>query len=486
MIGTGLRQVRMALSMLLGKPFDPDNILRLVQDAIGTLEEFGTPSDDWQTFLRGPLADPGTRQVVQAQALRRTLRYVQRTSPYYQEAYASLPFAIKSLTLDTLHQIPPTNKAALLARQGDFVTTTSRPSLATRTTGTTGKPLEIWLSRYEMDLWSALGSLSLLLRSGALRHSCVQINYSLRGTMALQLEVRQIQLMGARVQAQGIIPVEMSLDALLEGGAQAPTVLLANPSYLAELVRAARRRGLTRSDFHLSDIFTGGEILSQAVSQAVEETFGAVIQESYSMTEIAPVTGLICQQGHIHPDISTGFVEVIHPETGEPAAPGELGTLVVTPYYPYRECMPLFRYDTRDVVRRLPDAPLTCDMANLPAVSNIEGKADFLLTLDGQVITTRALVEVLEALPSQPWPARFRAQVTRRGIELEVSEHVLDGLTEAEVLERLRQAQLPVCALRCVAADQARSLRNLRGDLIEPVFGPAPIPERSLARSFAV
>ena len=35
---------------------------------------------------------------------------------------------------------------------------------------------------------------------------------------------------------------------------------------------------------------------------------------------------------------------------------------MITPYYPYRECMPVFRYDTRDVVRRLADDELDCSL----------------------------------------------------------------------------------------------------------------------------
>ena len=43
--------------------------------------------------------------------------------------------------------------------------------------------------------------------------------------------------------------------------------------------------------------------------------------------------------------------------------------------------MPVFRYDTRDVVRCLPDEPLSCEVAGIPATSTILGKADHLLRL---------------------------------------------------------------------------------------------------------
>jgi phenylacetate-CoA ligase len=476
MIDTGIRQLRMALSMIFGKPFDPGNLQRLVQDAILTQDEFGISSEEVQEFLAGPLADPTLRKDVQEQALRRTLRNLLRNSPYYQQFYAALPFAPRDLTLDNLHQIPLTEKSAVVAHQRDFLAHNSRPYLSTRSSGTTGSSLEIWLSCSEVEVWSALGALASLLRSNQDRHSCWQIATALRGTMTLEMAVRQCQLLEGRVHLQGILPVEMGLDALLKEGTETPTVLQTYPSYLAALVVAARRRGLTRHDFRINQIFTGGEVLSRPVAQAAEETFGAVVLETYSMTEIAPTAGMICRQGHLHMDISSGFTEVIHLTSGQPAAPGELGTLVVTPYYPYRECMPFFRYDTRDVVRRLPEEPLACEMAQLPAVSNIEGKAHFLLTFEDQVVTTRDLVEVIEALPSQPWPARFRPHVTARGIELEISERAVAGLSETEVLERFRQAGLPVSALHLVDEAHAESLRRLRGDLIQPIFSPPVQP----------
>ena len=43
--------------------------------------------------------------------------------------------------------------------------------------------------------------------------------------------------------------------------------------------------------------------------------------------------------------------------------------------------MPVFRYDTRDVVRVLPDTPLTCEISGLPATSKVLGKADQILRL---------------------------------------------------------------------------------------------------------
>src|SRR4029077_12907595 len=114
----------------------------------------------------------------------------------------------------------------------------------------------------------------------------------------------------------------------------------------------------------------------------------------------------------LHADLNTGLTELLDLETGEPAAPGALGTLVITPYFPYRDCMPVFRSDTRDVGRRLPDGSLDGDLAGIPGTSQVLGKASQLLWLSAsEVITPRQVIDAIEALPTTPWPARYRAEI---------------------------------------------------------------------------
>ena len=208
----------------------------------------------------------------------------------------------------------------------------------------------------------------------------------------------------------GIVPPDVALDSLAEGGA---TLLSTYPSYLAELVSAARRRGLGPVDFALRRVNVGGEVLSPSLARAATQVLGvARVEDTFSMTEVIPVTGRTCSQAHLHHDLNTGLTELLDLQTGEPAAPGALGTIVITPYFPYRDCMPVFRYDTRDVARCLPDEPLSCEMAGIPATSQILGKAGDLLRLGpGEVITPRQLIHAIEALPTEPWPARYRAAV---------------------------------------------------------------------------
>jgi phenylacetate-coenzyme A ligase PaaK-like adenylate-forming protein len=469
MLDTGIRQIRMARSLIWGRPISADNVRRLVGDALRTLEEFGEPGDDVQQLLDGPYADPNLRRSFQTRALRRTAVRAASLTPFYRQLFADAGVAPDKLTLDDLPGLRLTRKQDLLERAEDFVAAGSQPYLATRTTGTTGRPTQIWLSRRELQLWPAMAALSGLLRGEIGPDDCMQINISSRATAAVQQNVEVCGLVGARCVVLGLVPPEESLDALLDGGEAAPSLLSTYPSYLAELVRAARRRGLGPAAFRLRRIDCGGELLSGSLAAAAVETFGAAVNDTFAMTEVLPVSGRTCSQGHLHHDLNMGLVEIVDVDSGLPAEPGELGTVVITPYFPFRECMPVLRYDTRDLVRRLADEALDCDLAGTPGTSRILGKAGQLLRAGRRLVTPRDLVEVYEALPSQPWPARFAAEEAEGGISFTVPRAAL-GAAGPEPLEgRFRSLGMDV-RVRLDDDASGRRLRATRADLLETTF----------------
>jgi phenylacetate-coenzyme A ligase PaaK-like adenylate-forming protein len=471
MFETGVRQLRLAMSMVSGRPINARNVERLIGDALATLAEFGSPGDDLQEMLDGPFSDPQARRAFQEQALRRTARRLARLSPHYRALFAANDLPAKALTLEDMASIPVTTKSELVARPIDFVVDGARPHVTTRTTGTTGQPAEVWLSRYELELWPALAALSGLLRGEISPDDCMQINISSRATAAMAQNMAVCRLVGARTRPLGIVPPEESLRSLVTGGERAPTLLATYPSYLAQLVKLARRDGLGPGDFRLRRVDCGGEVLSPALARAARETLGPpLVNDTFGMTEVLPVSGRVCEQGHMHHDLNMGFIEVVDLDTGMPAGAGELGSVVITPYYPYRECMPVFRYDTRDVVRRLADGDLDCSMSGTPATSQILGKAGHLLRVDGHVVTPRQIVEACEALPGEPWPARFSVRALPDELELTLSRDAAAGLTADEGARHLALADCAppvVCALVDGPAD---ALRPLRADLVERTF----------------
>ena len=186
---------------------------------------------------RCPAPKRGSKSRTTACAVRRAGSSAQ--SPFYARRFASAQVDPAKLDVARLRTIPVTLKQDLIERPEDFRCTDVPAYLATRTTGTTGRPAEVWLSRYEMELWPALGALASVLRGELLPGDIMQVNISSRATAATHLAATSCRLVGAGWRPLGIVPPEASLEGLAEGGA---TILFTVPSYLAELVTAARCR----------------------------------------------------------------------------------------------------------------------------------------------------------------------------------------------------------------------------------------------------
>jgi phenylacetate-coenzyme A ligase PaaK-like adenylate-forming protein len=471
MLETGVRQIRMVFGVAMGRRLSTRNLVRLIDDALTTIKEFGEPGADAAEVIGGPMADPAARREFATRAIRRTASRLMAKSPFYGRRLAAAGVDPRRLDLDRLRAVPVTLKRDLIEQSDDFQCVGAPRYLATRTTGTTGRPAEIWMSRYEMELWPALGTLADVIRGSLRPDDVLHVHVSSRATGSVHLTTTACRLVGASCRVLGIVPADDALDNLAEGGA---TQLSTVTSYLAELEVAARRRGMGPNDFRLRSIAVGGEVLSPSLAQAASETFGVTaIRNGFSMTEVVPVVGRPCSEGHLHFDPNTGLVEYLDLQTGEPAEPGALATIVVTPYYPYRECMPVFRYDTRDVVRCLAE-DYTCDMAGLPGSGHIEGKADQLVRLEpSQVVTPRQIVEAIEALPTRPWPARYRATVQDGRLRLTLPTTAFTGLDEAEVARHFADCGLDP-DLVLVSDEEASALRPLRSDLHETMFAARP------------
>ena len=122
----------------------------------------------------------------------------------------------------------------------------------------------------------------------------MQVNISSRATAAMHLAAASCRLARTGCRLLGVVSPDEALDSLGEGGA---TLLSTYPSYLAELVTAARRRGLGPDDFRLRRVNVGGEVLSPSLAQAACQTLGVPhIDDTFSMTEVIPVTGRTCSR----------------------------------------------------------------------------------------------------------------------------------------------------------------------------------------------
>src|SRR5256884_479565 len=379
MLETGLAQLRFAASIVLGTRFSLRSFDRLISSLQETRHEFGFLSAEGRDLLAGPTLDEESRRTIQLRRFRSQAMRAARETAYYQRIFERLSLHPGRLRYEEIAGLPLTPKADLRAEPDAFVCRNARPYLRALTTGTTGWPTSVSFSSYELRVYFALAAITALFRGELEAEDIVQLSTSSRGTLGNVCLAGACAHLGAMVYLAGVTEPTLALGLLaqkhhLAGKKPQTSVLYTYPSYLGELVESGSAQGYRPTDFGLERVYVGGEVVTEGLKARSQQLFGAarVLEGGYGMTELWPFGGQFCEHGHLHFEVSQGLVEVYNGETGAPALPGEAGTIVATPFFPYRETTLLLRYNTEDMVCVLAESP-TCTLRHLPATSPLLG-----------------------------------------------------------------------------------------------------------------
>jgi phenylacetate-CoA ligase len=487
---TAFAQLRFGLSLGLGRPFHTPSLDRLVDAIRETQHEFGPTAIGTQAAesISGPQLDDATQHDMQLRRFRGQARRGARETAYYQRLFAELGLDPARLTAADIAELPLTSKDALRADSDAFVRRDAGPVLRAMTTGTTGWPTSVNFSAYELKVIVALSAIAFLLD----RHMCeadiVQLNTSSRATLGNIGLAGACAQIGALAYLTGVVDPAHTLALLnerhrLPGKKERASLVSLYPSYLGEIVETGLQLGYGPNDFGLERVLVGGEVVTEGLKQRARRLFGPVtFVQGYAMTETIPFGGTRCSEGHLHFEPSHGLLEVVDPETGRPAAIGEPGTLVATPFAPYRETTILLRYNTEDVVRPLA-MPLRCSLRNRSvATSDLLGKLRLAVRHDTGWTFPRDVLEALEAIDEVPLPARCGFWAVPGGVAVEVVTRGGDGAVARRVIgEQLEARQVPLreLYLRDHAGELERPL-PLRCDLRETSFGGRSTDRSSL------
>jgi phenylacetate-CoA ligase len=165
-------------------------------------------------------------------------------------------------------------------------------------------------------------------------------------------------------------------------------VVVGTPTSLRQLCEAIEADGVSARTPRA--VFAEGEILDAATRKTVRSNVGVDPVSVYGLTEVGYVAWQCERREGFHVNAEAYVAEVL--ADGRPAAPGELGTLVVTDMR--GRDRPLLRYDTGDLAIAS-DGECACGRS-LPVIASIEGRATgAVLVPDGRVVTTRAIVDAL-------------------------------------------------------------------------------------------
>lgn len=476
MLETAVAQLRFGASLAFGAPFHLKSMERIVSAMRATRDEFGALGSDAGEMLAGPRLDGEMRREIQLRRFRKQALRAARETPYYEQRLAACDVDLARLRWEDIARLPVTGKDALRAEADTLVSRRRTPYLRATTTGTTGEPATVWFSEREVRAMLALSAMSFLSERLIEHEDVVHVGISARGTLGVTSVAGACAAIGASVHIAGALAPERTLALLtarrrLPGKHPRVSVATLYASALGELVEHGLRAGLGPADFGLRRILVSGEIVSAGLRRRCERLFGPIdVYENYGMTEIAPFGGTLCSEGHLHFDPSTGLVEVISVDGSGAAGPGELGTIVATPFPPYRDTTLLLRYDTGDLVRTLAGEP-TCALRATPATSPLLGKRDLAVRHEHGWTTPRDVREALEDVAAVPLPARCSLAPLADGVSIEVVTRDQSRAVRAAVADSLAARGIPLRRLR-LHADR-RELVNplaLRCDLRETAF----------------
>jgi phenylacetate-CoA ligase len=363
------------------------------------------------SLLRELRAPPEGAQLaaLQDRLLLAAVAYAYAEVPFYRRAWSEAEFDAPGFAgLRELARIPvlPTDVARAAIESGELLADEAdvRGVVPFHTSGASGRRLAVHRGVVEQRLWRA-GGLRMWLEHGY-RWTDTTLRFDSQSAPAHPLQSLRVS---RTVWVSNELPLEQRLGHL---AALRPQVVVGTPTVLRRICALAAERGTRLARPRI--VFSQGEVLDAAARALVEEVLGVAPVELYGLTEVGYV-GWQCERREaLHANADLQLVELLRDE--RPAAPGELGRVVITDLR--SRTLPLLRYDTGDLAVAPQDELCVCGRA-LPLLGRIEGRVRRMLTRgDGTLITTRDVVEALGWLA----PDRFRVQQDTGGrILLEVA-----------------------------------------------------------------
>jgi phenylacetate-CoA ligase len=323
-------------------------------------------------------------------ALRAQLAYLEESSAFYRERIAGAR---------ELEEIPLLTKADLRESQaarppfGEHLCAPREALVRLHvTSGTTGEPVAIGLTRADHEANSAVGGEAF--RIAGVRDADVIahcLNYALyAGGIADHMA---LEASGATVVPVGVGQSQRLLDLIPRLGI---TAIYGTLSFPAHLAGRAREAGIDPVALGLRHIVTAGEPGAGlgAVREQIEATWGASVADSFGMSDVwSTMAGECSEREGLH--LTTeghAVLELLEPggERTLPLQDGAFGELVWT--HLRRQASPLLRYRSGDLAR-VWTAPCGCGRTS-PRI-RIEGRLDDMLRVQAVNVHPGAIGAVL-------------------------------------------------------------------------------------------
>lgn len=348
----------------------------------------------------------------QLHKLRSLLATVLASNPFYRRKLATVGLcsADDLRSLDDLRHLPFTTKRELVDDQAAsplFGTNLSyrvaRYVKYHQTSGSTGRPLR-WLDTEESWQWWTRCWGSVYRAAGVGPGDRIFFAFGFGPFIGFWSAYDAARLIGAMAIPGGGMSSERRLHAILENAA---TVLVCTPTYALHLAEIAARNGIDIASSPIRVTIHAGEPGASIPStrQCIESKWGAACFDHPGATEVGALGFSCTARSGVHLNESEFIVELLDPETGQPAQEGEL---VVTNLG--RHGMPVIRYRLGDLAR-LDTTPCDCGRTYARAVGGILGRVDDMVTVRGVNVYPSAIEAIVRQFPAI---TEFFTEVTRQ------------------------------------------------------------------------
>ncbi|MEF2146085.1 MAG: phenylacetate--CoA ligase [Desulfovibrionaceae bacterium] len=334
-------------------------------------------------------------EALQAQRLKRSVAIALK-SPFYAERLGAMGLSPESITCSAdVKKLPFTTKEDLRSQYpygmlsrplDDFVRLHA-------SSGTTGTPTAIFYTENDIREWASLMARSMY--ACGIRKSDVLQNMSGYGLFTGGLGIHYgSEHLGCLTVPAGAGNSKRQVKLIRDFNVTVAHII---PSYALYFAEFLETEGIDPASLPLRIALIGAEPHTEEIRKRIEQMLHIKAYNSYGLSEMnGPGVAFECtQQSGMHVWEDAFLIEIINPETGEDAAEGEIGEVVMTNLT--REGMPLLRYRTRDLTRFIP-GECACGRTHR-RIDRITGRADDMLIIKGVNIYPMQIEQTLMNIP---------------------------------------------------------------------------------------
>lgn len=301
-----------------------------------------------------------------------------------------------------------------------------------RTSGTTGKPLQIFLKRQTIRAWYAL------YEARVRRWNNVSIHDNwimLGGQLVVPFKkktppfwvhnwaLNQLYFSTYHISRDNALSYLQAIECFK------PSHIISYPSSVAVLAAFFETAQVQVPAMKV--IISNAEFLSDTARETIGHVFQCPVRNTYGMAEIA-IMATECNKGHMHLWPEAGYTEIFSDQEDHPVDKGQTGRIIATSLL--NADMPLIRYETGDRGSIEAD-DLNCEK-RLPVLKSVDGRLnDLIITMDGrQIFWLNPIfygLPVLEAQIIQEHLDSFRIRL--------VPAQKYSSKTDSEITKRLQQ-----------------------------------------------